>query len=267
MLQTFKVDYDPTDVRFWFNQLEMRMQLAGVKSQWTKRLLLQGQLPYNIVADMKDIFSLQQDEAGDKPYKTAKDRMFKLYVQRDVERYRTARDLTLTGKPSSLAKRIISLICDKQPPLTGCCCEKVVEGIWKELLPNHVRLAVATLSLAPDKLEATLDTADAVSDALGAAPVAATAVAAAAAPKVADEVAALRTNQPRNRGGARRGGGHSRRGGSAPAPGTRGRGRRHPDDPPEGACDKHWKFGRSAYHCDNPDKCPWKDYTVKPPRN
>ena len=39
-LNKMKLEFDPTDITFWFAQLEMHLTTAGVGAQWTKRLLL-----------------------------------------------------------------------------------------------------------------------------------------------------------------------------------------------------------------------------------
>ena len=35
------------------------------------------------------------------------------------------------------------------------------------------------------------------------------------------------------------------------------KGNPHPDGPPPGACNTHYKYGRSAFKCRKPDSCPW----------
>ena len=67
---SLKVDFDRQDVKFWFQQLGMHMlSTAGVKDQWTKRLLLHKQLPVDIVAKVKDLLRKDNSEAGATPYR------------------------------------------------------------------------------------------------------------------------------------------------------------------------------------------------------
>ena len=47
--------FDRTNIRFYFSQLEMLMETAGVQSQWQKRLLLQRNLPPDVIADLENI--------------------------------------------------------------------------------------------------------------------------------------------------------------------------------------------------------------------
>ena len=64
-----------------------------------------------------------------------------------------------------------------------------------------------------------------------------------------------------NRGGNRGGGCGGRGGQSAQG----GRGPRHPDSPPNSACQVHWQRGRGAWWCADPQNCPWKDITTPRP--
>ena len=75
-------------------------------------------------------------------------RSLELFGPKQEDAYEEAANLVLTGKPSALAKRIMVLICDKKKPLEGCCCAKVVLGLWKRQLPQQVRAAVAGPSRA-----------------------------------------------------------------------------------------------------------------------
>ena len=43
--RSIKVDFNPTNISFWFAELEGEMTMASVKSQWLKRTLLQRNLP------------------------------------------------------------------------------------------------------------------------------------------------------------------------------------------------------------------------------
>ena len=54
-VSNLKLDFDRTDIKFWFQQLEMHLSTAGVKAQWTKRLLLHKQLPADIIGEVKDL--------------------------------------------------------------------------------------------------------------------------------------------------------------------------------------------------------------------
>merc|ERR1711929_15754 len=69
--------------------------------------------------------------------------------------------LVMTGLPSQAGKRLKELIC-KQPKFADCrCCPAVVGKLWRDLLPQAVRYAVANYNLATD-FDQAMDHADAV---------------------------------------------------------------------------------------------------------
>ena len=164
--------------------------------------------------------------------------------------------MTMTGKPSQMAKKLIDLLCENE--LKDCCCQKI-SGMWRSKLPREVKTAVAGLALKPDQLEATLRLADSVYSSLQA-PLA-------AAIATVDEVAAVRntgrgtTPVPRPRTNPPQTAGNNK---TTNTNGPRPRGPRHPDGPPENCCSLHWKYGKSAHHCRNSAKCPWKNFTAPP---
>ena len=61
-LSGLKLEFDQEDVDFWISQLELHMATAGVKRQWTKRLLLQKHLPVHVWSEMKDILRKDVDK-------------------------------------------------------------------------------------------------------------------------------------------------------------------------------------------------------------
>ena len=65
--QSIKLEFDHSDVEFWLTQIEMHMATAGIKRQWTKRLVLDMNLPQSVKAQMKDILRKDKDEVGDEP--------------------------------------------------------------------------------------------------------------------------------------------------------------------------------------------------------
>ena len=65
-----------------------------------------------------------------------------------------------------MAKQLIDLLCKRQSPLQGCCCEDVIYRLWREQLPTAVKAAVADMNLGEGNLETTLGKANAVYHAL-----------------------------------------------------------------------------------------------------
>ena len=277
-----QLEFDPQDLEFWFGQLEMHMTTAGVGQQWTKRLILDRNLPKYVKDEIKDILRKTQAKAGNTPYKDLKDRVLLHFGISDEDLFEKASALTLTGKPSALAKQLADLLCTCEKPLDeGCCAVPTVTGLWKRQLPVLVKTAVAGKSLAKDWGEV-LRIADAVSTSMTPSPAtgntttAAVAVVTTTKPAegaASTDVAAVAAGRGRGRGGRQQYQRGRGRGRGATANATRanrdtttGRGPRHPDGPPESACDMHWKWGRSAHHCSNWEQCPWKDQ-VSPPQD
>ena len=295
-LSNLKLDFDQSDVEFWFEQLEMHLFSAGVKSQWTKRLLLHKQLPVNIVQEVKDLLRKNKATAGATPYKDLKTRILDTFGNKPEDSYAKAEAMLMTGKPSQLLNQIINTICVQHPNLENCCAAGVIYGMWKGKLPQEVRQSIAGKSIVgTDNMRATLQTADASYDNLKR-PAAGAAVAAyvqqplqllhpppplpnstyqpglpvpayynpaldTSADTPALQVAAAARGQP-YRGGRSRGRGAPSRGrgqtGQQRAPGDRGN--PHPDGPPPSACNTHYKYGRGAFKCRKPDSCPWASY-------
>ena len=250
-----QVEFDKSDVRFWFSQLEMHMSTAGVNRQWTKRLLLHKQLPKEVIAELKDLLRKSQSEAGATPYKDLKQRILDTFDTKPEDAYEEARDYLLHGKPSQLAKKLINKLCETHPNLEGCCSAGIITGMWREKLPTQVRQAVAGMSLvgtAAQKL--TLDKADSVWSTLQTRGSAVSAVidldTSADAPAL-QQVAAVagrgRYQQQRRPG----------QGQKQQASGAKRADKPHTEGTPQSACNTHWKYGREAFTCRRPDKCPW----------
>ena len=107
-----------------------------------------------------ELLSKPKSKAGDQPYLRLKTRLLELYGPKETEVYDRAAALTLVGKPSQLAMKIIGLLCENDPPLTGCCCHKTVSGLWRKQLPPTVKAAVLSSKLNGANLEQTLRIAD-----------------------------------------------------------------------------------------------------------
>ena len=291
-----KVAWDPQDLEYWFGELEQQMELIQVKSQWTKRIILSNNLPREVKAEVKEILKKPKSAAPVNIYKGLKSKLLELFGPNEEDAFEKAAQLVLTGKPSALAKRIAEILCQCDPPLSDCCAAKTVAALWKRQLPQVVRTALAGYSLKDD-FENTLKHADSVFASLqrpGAAAVTVTPTYAVAEPPVLEgqdgqgesfEVAAVgrgrgagrgqRWNRGQNRGWGRGQARGQSRGRGAQAyqgqayqgqayQGQAYRGQRHPDGPPENACQKHWRFGRQAYSCES-DQCPWKHIVATPP--
>ena len=63
--RTLKIEYDPTNVKFWFIQLENEMFTCEVKSQWLKRCVLVKNLPPTVQADVMALLCLHREQFSD----------------------------------------------------------------------------------------------------------------------------------------------------------------------------------------------------------
>ena len=221
-----------------------------------------------------EILSKPKSKAGDQPYFTLKTRLLELYGPKETEVYDRAVALTLTGKPSQLAVKIIGLLCENEPPLTGCCCHKTVSGLWRKQLPPAVKAAVASAKLNGSDLEQTLRIADDVFNATQQShpglPVASIPSPSAdldtTQPALQHDVAAVRargtgqtsrTSRPQNQRSGQNGAGAKPR---------KNHGPRHSDNPPEDCCNLHWKYGKGAYKCLSANTCPWQHIIAPKPK-
>ena len=241
-----KVDFNRAKPAFFFIQLEMLLESSGCTSQWMKRLVLQRQLPQDVVEDLEDIFSKGKTAAGATAYIDAKLRILHLYAPKPQDKWKIAKELMLTDKPSQLARKLIQALCPKHPTLEDCCVEPVISGMWRDQLPAMVKAAVANMSLAGGSMETTLNHADEVYASMKSGGAAVSAVA-------EEEVAAVKQSRTKQKG----------------KPPQKKKGKKKTEDgppPPEGCCQVHRDFGKSAYFCKMPWSCPWAQFTC-PPKN
>ena len=109
-LQNLRLPLDREDISFWFSQLEMHLQNAGVKKQWSKRIKLHQLLPDGVMPEIKDLLRKTETTAGDTPYKNLKERILAYFGPNDEDLYIKASQMTMTGKPSQMAKKLIDLL-------------------------------------------------------------------------------------------------------------------------------------------------------------
>ena len=143
--RTLKIEYDPSEVNFWFTQLENEMYTCEVKSQWLKRCVLVKNLPPKIQADVKSLLMLKKSEAGEAIYKQVKMELLRIHAPKKEETYKKALSRVMTGLPSQLGEVLTNDICDKPVKMSGCCCAKAVNTLWSLQLPVQVRSHVANM--------------------------------------------------------------------------------------------------------------------------
>ena len=264
-LSSVKVAYDPKDIDFFFINLESAMAYSGIKSQQTKRFCLLGILPNDVKTQFKGV--IKATATGERGYKKVKDAVLEVFGPKPGDDFAKAAKLMLTDKPSMLANEIISLVCSHDTPLQNCCCEGAVLYLWTRQLPGYIKSRIAGKSIkAPESLKEVLKLADAVH----ASNSQKTQAQVAAVQSSSQEVsAATRSNA---RGGARgRGRGRGQGGATQARPNGASSqlgqnwGPRHPDNPPDGCCRQHWKWGTNSYFCSDIATCPWKSRIVPRP--
>ena len=261
-VNNLKLEFDRSDVEFWFNQFQMHLATAGIKKQWSKRLLLHKMLPQDVVEEVKDLLRKDQASAGASCYKDLKERILKLYGKKPEDRYQLAKALTMTGKPSQLAKALINTVCPAHPYLNGCCAEGQISGMWRDQLPDQVRIRVANHRLGGGQeiMENTLDLADSTFASLNShRQVSAVARAdldtSADAPALqSGQVAALRREQQKKK--------KSSSSGSASASSKSQRGEPHPDGPPPTPAMSITNT-ENQHTCRKKDTCPWAHFAQK----
>ena len=252
---SLKLDFDRTDVVFWFQQLEMHLQTAGIKAQWTKRLLLHKQLPPDVIAELKDLLRKDKSRAGAQPYKDLKDRIIETFGQKPEDAFEEAEALMLVGKPSQLCNRLVNILCPEHPDLANCCAARMVSGLWRKKLPQEVRQQVAGMSLVgKDNMKATLNKADSVYATLKRGAAVAAVDFDTSADEPALQVAAFKGKAANKKFQPRK----AVAGGQA-----KDRGKPHEEGTPSTVCNTHWKYGRSAFTCRKKDTCPWAHLSDK----
>ena len=277
-LASVKVPWN-SDVEYFFFKLENQMELINITSQWYKRVVLANNLREDIEVEVKDILKKTKTNAPPKVYKVLKHKIISLFGEKEEDAFERAAQLELTGKPSALAKKIVDIMCQCDPPLVDCCGAKTVSALWRRKLPQQVKSRIAGMSLKND-FETVIQLADDCFATLQPQQVSFVAAAETAeSPQTAQalEVAAVGRGRGQNRGqqynrgysgsrGAPRGGQRGgQRGGGAGQHGQAGQ-QQGGDTPPEDACYQHKRYGRKAYFCSDPDSCPWRYQTTPRPK-
>ena len=140
---TIKVPYDKNDPIYWFRRLEIQLQIRKVKSQFWKRVVLEANLPPEVNETIKDLLIKEEVDSAT-VYKECKERILKIFGPKPEQDFGLALGMVMEGLPSQAAKRVKDLICKRN---FDCCCPAVVGKIWRDMLPEAVRLAVASHDL------------------------------------------------------------------------------------------------------------------------
>ena len=287
------VEWDDEDIRFFFNQVEIKMAAVGVKKNFTKLQVLSTVIPKRVQDEVKELLSIKATEfPNNDGYKQLKHEILRIFGPRPEDAVDRALARVLTGKPSQLARALVGDICKRR--LDCPCCPAVVMSLWKRQLPASVKSHIAGMKFDKDTFKEVLQHADDVhASNTPSASVAAVRLVTASAPPPASldetqpalpypaaEVAAAsrgrggrggrgnrggRGGRGGNRGGGQsngsQSGGQSGSGATAAGGQSRHKGPKHPDLPPGEwtGCRLHYRWGKQAHFCAEPATCPWKN--------
>ena len=147
------------DLKFYFVQVEIQMKKAGVKSNFTKLQVLSTILPKKVEDEIKNLLMKQESDFPRKDaYLQAKNEILRSFGPAEGASCERALGRVLSGRPSQLAKALMSDICSKE--LNGCCCIQMVGTLWRRALPTSVRQAVAHYEFTKANLPAIMQVAD-----------------------------------------------------------------------------------------------------------
>ena len=238
-----------------------------------------------IQSDVKSLFKLTKTQAGDDIYLKIKKKLLELYGPKPEDAYIRAKNRVMTGLPSQQGAALIDDLCDKPDKLNGCCCAKIVWGLFRENLPIAVRNHIAELEFNKDTYLKIFQKADQVyASNQGQEPPNVARATVAAATNSYAEVAAVSGKPQKNRFYKNRnqngqgGGQNNQQGGNQNnkndtssnsnknPPNPKNKGRRHEtakgDD--DKLCPIHFKWGLNGNYCAAPWKCPMKDVYKSP---
>ena len=282
------------------------MSAVGVKKQYTKFQVLSTVIPKTVEDEVQSLLTCQEAEfENNDAYKLLKSEILRIFGPRPEEAIERALSRVLVGKPSQLARALVTDLSKCKPPLSCQCCPDIIMAIWKRQLPGNVRAGIASTPFTKDTFDTVVKLADDIFSANKppSSSVAAYSVAAIGsgsgsqqgrsnqAPSVnldetqpglsypVQEVNAIRgrggfrggrgwRGNRGGRGGGGRGGQSQQQSSGASAPSSsRHKGPKHPDLPAGEwqGCSMHYKFGKQSYFCAEPATCPWKNVFIQRP--
>ena len=162
--RAIKFDFDRNDITSWLQRYEIRLEYAGVKSQWLKRLCLENVLPQDVASVCKDYFSKTKTQAAEndaKIYHQCKLRLLEKYGPKPEENFQKALKIVMTGLPSQAAHELRDMICQKATKFDVCCCKYQVASQWKSILPSYIKAHISHLDIVND-FDNVLRTADCI---------------------------------------------------------------------------------------------------------
>ena len=257
--------YNEAEIVKWINRLEIKMETFGVQSQWSKRIILENNLPVSVQDDLDNLLSKRKDKAGEKIYKEVKTLLLKIHGPKPTDDFKLAKSLQMTSTPSQFAKKLRTLVCKKETPLSDCCCGNIVASLWEDGLDPDLRTAVANMDLV-SSFDTTCDAADAIWAAIQSTRTRGSKVAAIkpANNQSGEDIAAVRQQASGQK--QKKKGNFKRK--TRPNPEDKSTwGPPHASGPPPGVCMNHHIYGKEAFFCRQSSKCPWKSHVKPPPED
>lgn len=161
--RTLVIEFNASDVDFWFMQLENEMFTCGVRSQWLKRCILVKNLPAKIQSDVKSLLVLKQSQAPADLYKRIKKEILRIHAPRKEDTFKKALSRVLVGLPSQLGQTLINDVCHNDgTKLENCCCAHIVYTLWTLQLPVAVRSHVSDMTFDAGTYQKVFESADKV---------------------------------------------------------------------------------------------------------
>ena len=276
--RSIKIDFEPSDIKFWFSQLEGEMVMATIRSAWLKRTVLQRNLPIKQRSDVKAYLTLTKAEGGATIYKDIKDELIRIYAPKPEDSYCRALSRVLVGLPSQLGAQLIDDVCKKAKKFDNCCCAGHVHALWSQKLPVNVRAHISNMPFTKDTYKEVFQAADKVFLAAKQVSVAAFGHASQSAEGAAatqgldetlpaflshnQEVAAFGQSNKNNKGQGqsqknKNKGQNGQNNKNKNNKGHVNTGQRHSSNPPDGVCSRHFRHGDTSWFCTAPLTCPW----------
>ena len=122
----------PDSAEVWFAQTDAQFDIRNISSSRSKFYHAVAALPQEVASQILDL--IRAPPLGD-PYKVLRDRLIRLYMLNDYQRFESLVSLTLSGdqKPSHLMNRMLALYPDDHKP------DFVLRGLFLRRLPMDVR--------------------------------------------------------------------------------------------------------------------------------
>ena len=278
-----KLEWDDTNLPWFFNRMETRMSVAGVKKNFTKFQVLSEVIPKRVQDEVMQLLMMTETEfPNHDAYKQLKTEIFRIFGPRLEAGMERALGRVLTGKPSQLARALVNDMCKSK--LNCQCCPANVGAMWKRQLSSAVRAGIAHTEFNKDNFNAVVQLADDIHSNTSSTPSVASvsghpasnldqtlpAIPYATTPEVAAINRGRGRGRNRGRGGPNRGrGGHQQQQQTQQQQqgANRHKGTKHPDLPAGewSGCQMHFKWGKGAHFCSEPGSCPWRN--VFTPKN